>query len=187
MASFPEFSHIDDDVMKWKHYPCYWPFVWRIHRSPVNYPKGQWRGALVFCLICACTNGWVNNRDAGDLRRKGHKCLLWRHCNVASMHCVYAVHCRRRHVVGWKTNIRNICYFRLKLLFCIYICFMPFGILKICTLHRVTYAINVIYGPGWSSLLENIEGRSLAKTHVKLCKRALGVHAKATNAAGMGE
>ena len=31
--------------------------------------KGQWRGALVFSLICAWTNGWVNNRDAADLGR----------------------------------------------------------------------------------------------------------------------
>ena len=31
--------------------------------------KGQWHGALMFSLICAWTNGWVNNRDAGDLRR----------------------------------------------------------------------------------------------------------------------
>ena len=30
--------------------------------------KGQWRGALVFYLICAWTNGWVNDRDTGDLR-----------------------------------------------------------------------------------------------------------------------
>ena len=29
--------------------------------------KGQWRGALMFYLICAWTNGWVNNGDAGDL------------------------------------------------------------------------------------------------------------------------
>ena len=28
----------------------------------------QWRGALMFSFICAWTNGWVNNRDAGDLR-----------------------------------------------------------------------------------------------------------------------
>ena len=32
--------------------------------------KGQWRGALIFSLICAWTNGWVNNLDAGDLRRR---------------------------------------------------------------------------------------------------------------------
>ena len=30
---------------------------------------GQERGALVFSLICAWTNGWASNRDAGDQRR----------------------------------------------------------------------------------------------------------------------
>ena len=30
--------------------------------------KGQWRGALMFSLICAWINGWVNNGEAGDLR-----------------------------------------------------------------------------------------------------------------------
>ena len=59
-----------DDVIKWKHFPRYWPFVWGIHRSPMNSPhKGQWRGALMFSLICAWMNNWVNNRKAGDLRR----------------------------------------------------------------------------------------------------------------------
>ena len=39
---------IHDDVIKWKHFPRYWPFVRVIHRSPVNSPhKGQWRGALM--------------------------------------------------------------------------------------------------------------------------------------------
>ena len=47
----------------------YWPFVRGVHRSPVNSPhKGQWRGALMFSLICAWINDWVNNREAGDLR-----------------------------------------------------------------------------------------------------------------------
>ena len=59
-----------DDVIKWKHFPRYWPFVRGIHRSPVNSPhKGQWRGALMFTLICVWINGCVNNREAGDLRR----------------------------------------------------------------------------------------------------------------------
>ena len=31
--------------------------------------KGQWRGALTFSLIYAWINGWVNNREAGDLSR----------------------------------------------------------------------------------------------------------------------
>ena len=39
--------------------------------SPVNSPhKGQWRGVLMFSLICAWTIGWVNNHEAGDLRRQ---------------------------------------------------------------------------------------------------------------------
>ena len=59
-----------EDVIKWKHFPRYWPFVRGIHRSLVNSPhKGQWRRALMFSLICAWINGWVNNREAGDLRR----------------------------------------------------------------------------------------------------------------------
>ena len=31
--------------------------------------KGQWRGALTFAFICVWMNGWVNNREDGDLRR----------------------------------------------------------------------------------------------------------------------
>ena len=62
--------HKHDDVIKWKHFPRYWPFVRGIHRSSVNSPhKGQWREALMFSLMCAWTKRWVNNREAGDLRR----------------------------------------------------------------------------------------------------------------------
>ena len=61
---------IHDDVIKWKHFPLYRPFVRGIHRSPVNSThKDQWRGALMFSLICVWINGWVNNREAGDWRR----------------------------------------------------------------------------------------------------------------------
>ena len=52
---------------KWSRY---WPFVRGIHQSPVNSPhKGQWRGTLMFSLICYWTNGWVDNREADDFRR----------------------------------------------------------------------------------------------------------------------
>ena len=58
-----------DDVIKWKHFLCYWPFVWGIHWSLMNSPhKGQWCRALMFSLICAWINSWVNNLEAGDLR-----------------------------------------------------------------------------------------------------------------------
>ena len=72
--------NLHDDVIKWKHFPRYWPFVRRIHRSPVNSPhKGQWQGALMFSLICTWINSWVNNPEAGDLRR--HRA----HCDVSVM------------------------------------------------------------------------------------------------------
>ena len=59
-----------DDVIKGEHFARYCPFVRGIHRWPVNSPhKGQWREALIFSLICAWINGWVNNRETGDLRR----------------------------------------------------------------------------------------------------------------------
>ena len=79
-----------DDVIKWKHFTRYWPFVRGIHRSPVNSShKGQWREALMFPLICVWINDWVNNCEAGDLRRhRGHydviviviwpmDCVMW--------------------------------------------------------------------------------------------------------------
>ena len=53
-----------------EHFPRYWTFVRGIHRSPVHSQrKGQWRGAFMFSLICIWINGWVNKREASDLRR----------------------------------------------------------------------------------------------------------------------
>ena len=52
---------------------------------PVNSPhKGQWRGALMFSLIYAGIKGWVNNREAGDLR--SHRA----HYDVIVMSCLLA-------------------------------------------------------------------------------------------------
>ena len=65
-----------------------WPFVRGIHRAPVNSPhKGQWRGAFMFSLVWAWTNGWVNNREAGDLRRHlAHYdvivMIIWETCSL---------------------------------------------------------------------------------------------------------
>ena len=72
--------------------PLWREFTDHRYRSPVNSPhKGQWRGALMFSLICAWTNGWVNNWYVGDLRRRrAHYditvmitvwivCFFWRH------------------------------------------------------------------------------------------------------------
>ena len=76
-----------DDIIKWKHFPRYWPFVPGIHRSPVNSPhKAQWRGALMFSLIWAWMNGCENNREVGDSRRhRAHYDVT-----VMGVHCIVA-------------------------------------------------------------------------------------------------
>ena len=64
------YSLVHDDIIKWKHFPCYWPFVRGIHRSLViSLYKDQCRWASMFFFICTWINRWVNNREAGDLRR----------------------------------------------------------------------------------------------------------------------
>ena len=93
----PDYKTYHDAVIKWKHFPRYWPYVRGIHRSTVNSPhKGQWRGALMCFFICVWINGWVNSREAGDLRRyRAHydvivmllmlRCGLWYDDNVYQM------------------------------------------------------------------------------------------------------
>ena len=59
-----------DDVIKWKHFLHYWPFVRGIHR---RIPLTKASDAELWCFrwFFTGTNGWVNNRHAGDLRRHG--------------------------------------------------------------------------------------------------------------------
>ena len=71
---------IHDDVIKWRQFPRYWPFVRGIHRSPVNsLHKGQWRGALMFFYLRL--NKPLSKQWWGwwfeTLSRP-----LWRRCNV---------------------------------------------------------------------------------------------------------
>ena len=73
-----------DDVIKWKHFLHYWTFVQGIHRLTMNSLHiGQWRGALMFSFICIWINSWVNNREAGDLRRYRV------HCDIIVMKCLW--------------------------------------------------------------------------------------------------
>ena len=74
---------MDDDVIKRQHFPRYWPFVRGIQRSPVNSPnKSQWRGALVFSLICAWIYKRLSKQSWGWWFETPSR-SLWRHSNVA--------------------------------------------------------------------------------------------------------
>ena len=56
--------------------------------SPVNSPhKGQWRGALIFSLICAWINGLANKREAGNYRRHRahHDIIVMFYMNIARL------------------------------------------------------------------------------------------------------
>ena len=58
------------DDIKWKHFrvPAHLCGEFTGHRWILRH-KGQWRGVLMFSLICAWISGWINNREAGGLRR----------------------------------------------------------------------------------------------------------------------
>ena len=88
-------------------------FVRGIHRSPVNFPhKGQWRGALMFSLICAWINAWVK-QSLGCWFEKPSR-SLWRHCNVS---CGCSDTC-----FGWhNTMLSMIIYSCLHVFVCEYV------------------------------------------------------------------
>ena len=91
------------------NFPRDWPFVGGVHRSPVNSPnKVQWRGALLFSLICAWTNGWVNNRDGSDLKY-----------GISAPWFMYQPHCHR--AIFFTSNITPI---HCILTYCILILFL---------------------------------------------------------------
>ena len=86
------------EVIKRKPFPRYWPFVRGIHRSPVNSPhKGQWRGALMFSLICAWKKLLSIQSWGWWLGTPSHP--LWRHWNV------------RMRELQWMKNT-NVCHIR---------------------------------------------------------------------------
>ena len=90
----------NDDVIKWKHlrvngHLCEEFTGARWIPGPVNSPR-QWRGPLMFSLICVWINGWLNTREAGDLRRyRAHHdvtVMHWTWHAVANMR-VYKLQC----------------------------------------------------------------------------------------------
>ena len=103
-------------------FPRYWPFVRGINRSPVNSPhKDQWCGALMFSWICVCTNGCVNNCEAGNLRhhrahydvivmiiQKHMQSVQFRHMTLL---CLLSTH--SRHIDGLLQERRNSVFLAL--------------------------------------------------------------------------
>ena len=107
---FPTSLPSHDDVIKWKPFPRYCPFVQEIHRSPANSPhKGQWCEALIVFFdlflnkrLSKQSWGWWFETLSRSLRR---------HCN-ASRGLQYIITCficcrgcARSRVASWSHSI----------------------------------------------------------------------------------
>ena len=77
------------DVIIWKQFPRYWPFVRGINRSRVNFlHKGQWRGAVMFFFYLRLNKrlskqwwGWWFETPSRP---------LWLHCNWNGLVCQWS-------------------------------------------------------------------------------------------------
>ena len=100
------------DIKWWRHemetFSRYWLFVRGIHWSPLNSPhKGQRRRVLMFSLACTWTNGWLNNRDPGDLRRhRASRCRS--HHGVCHHRRSYCPACRTT-LIATRFRVAVIC------------------------------------------------------------------------------
>ena len=88
-----------DDVIKWKHFSRYWPFVRGIHRSLVNSPLPVTRSFDVFFdlrlnkrLSKQSWGWWFETQSLS----------LWRHCNATDNVCV-------RSIARWHTILSIFC------------------------------------------------------------------------------
>ena len=78
----PCFDCWNGDVIKWKHFPRYWPFVRGIHRW-ITLTKASDRELWCFLWSAPEKIAWVNNRNARRwFETPSH--TLWRHCNSAT-------------------------------------------------------------------------------------------------------
>ena len=84
-------SHHHDDVIKFKHFLRYWPFVWGIHRTPVTGEFPTQRPVT---------------RSFGDLRPRS----LWRHCNARSDNVNKTAKNRRLPILCHTSPYRNLTF-----------------------------------------------------------------------------
>ena len=71
---------VHDDVINWKRFPRYWPFVWEIHRSPVNSPH---KGPVTHTLMLVRITCYTNSRNDRWFE------TTWRSCDVIVMSSDY--------------------------------------------------------------------------------------------------
>ena len=73
-------GELHDDVIKWKHFPRYWPFVQGIHRSPVN-SLHKWPVTQSFDIFFDLGLNKRLSKQSWGWWFETLSCPLWRHCN----------------------------------------------------------------------------------------------------------
>ena len=76
-----------DDVIKWKHFPSYWPFLRGIHRSPQR--PMAWSFGVFFDLrrnkrLSKQSWGWWFETPSRP---------LWLHCNANGIRLIFVLQC----------------------------------------------------------------------------------------------
>ena len=69
-----------DDVMKWKHFPRYWPSVRGIHQSRWS-PSSKASDAEIWCFFFICALNKRLRKQSGGWWFETQSRPLWRHCN----------------------------------------------------------------------------------------------------------
>ena len=115
--------------------------------SPANgeFPnKGQWRGALMFSLICVWINDWVNNRKAGDLirYRLHYDVIVMQSPLQLSMACSSTMVLREEHING---SMRNCCISRALAMEMLQLCTKPW-IYHIQYWHKTLQNLHSLWG-----------------------------------------
>ena len=77
-----------DCVIKWKHFPHYWPFVRGIHRVPGEFPAQRPVTRSFDVYFDLCLNKRLSKQWWGWWFET-LLCPLWRHCNEPMMNCHY--------------------------------------------------------------------------------------------------
>ena len=76
------FIALNDDVIKWKHFPRYWPLGGESTGQRLS-PLTKASGAGLWCFLWSPPNGWGSNWNGGDLRRhRSHddvRLMVYRH------------------------------------------------------------------------------------------------------------
>ena len=110
-----------NEVMKWKHFPCYWAFVRGIHRSPVISPhKGQWRSHFLtrpavdidvnkvdierFRYHCSCVRFTI-----GESLYVLHN-QLWRHHQRCTIYSDVITRTQVRHDIVFNASVVLFCF-----------------------------------------------------------------------------